>query len=98
MITDTQSRQAKAPAISSDRWHVVHARFAPELDSKHPFTRTIVSEHDDRVLAIAAARELLTELRRDHARRKVEQKDQVFVRKPGFVSLKLAGHSEAGRS
>ena len=98
MITEPHSRQAKAPAISSDRWHVVHARFLPEAEGKRAFTRSIVSEHDDRTLAVTAARKLLSELRRDHARRKVEQKDQVFVRKPGFVSLKSAPYSEAGRS
>lgn len=97
MIRETRTPKA-TPAVTSDQWHVVHARYVAESEGPRPFARAIVSEHASRADAIRSARELLTTLRQDASARAQEQRDQVFVRRPGFVSLLLAPRGKAGRS
>jgi hypothetical protein len=98
MIAETLTKR-HAPAITSDRWHVVHAKFDPAAHGeRRPFLRVISSEHDDRTKAVMAARSPLSRLRRKTAIMKISQRDQVFVRRPKFVSLVRAPHGKSGRS
>ncbi len=98
MIAETRTKR-HSPAITSDRWHVVHAKFnAAVYGERRPFLRVICSEHDDRGKAVKAARNLLSRLRRKAAITKAPQRDQVFVRRPSFVSLIFGPHRKAGRS
>jgi hypothetical protein len=86
----TKSRDA---AVTSDHWHVVHAEWCGECTPDPVFARSITSEHDDRNQAAGAAKKLKSGLRAVTAARPAEQRDQVFVRPPGFLSLKLAVRS-----
>ena len=88
MIKNTFTSKRVA-ALTSSRWHVVHARFLKSRKLR-PFTRSIVSEHDDRKAAVLAARALLFTLRRDAGDCPVEECDQVFVRRPNYKSFKTA--------
>lgn len=81
---------AQRPVWSSDRWHVVHARWVGNRDEAPRFDRTIVSEHDDRDAARSSARELIASLVAELAERSPATRDQVFVRRPGFQSFKNA--------
>jgi hypothetical protein len=96
MIEQTKTR-AKLPAITSNRWHVVHARWCgtPKLE---PFERSIVSEHDAREEAVEAAKSLLHTLRNSAGDRPLEERDQVFVRRPNFKSLAYARRRERKRT
>lgn len=80
------------PALTSDQWHVVHARLAGESKGKPSFERSIVSEHEDRAAAAIAAKRVLVSLAPMMDGRSPEGRDQVFVRKPDFKSLKTAKH------
>lgn len=88
MIKDVTTSKGTA-AITSDRWHVVLARF---VGSKRrlPFAREIVSEHDDRAASGRAAGTLRSTLNADGAAVPVLQQDEVFVCKPNFKTLKHA--------
>jgi hypothetical protein len=90
LIRDTLSRKSN-PSITSDRWHVVHARWSGNAAGVPSFARSITSEHADRATAIAAARALQTSLGSELATRPRLCRDQVFVRRPAFKTLKLAG-------
>ena len=90
MIQETLSNKRR-PALTSDRWHVVHARWSGERDGRPRFERTILSEHDDRSSAVKDAREFLSHLGPKMTERATAERDQLFVRKPGFRSLKNAG-------
>lgn len=90
MIKDTVSQNKKSPALTSDRWHVVHARWSGE-SSDHPrFVRSIESEHADRAAAAIAAKDLASTLGAEMAARPRATRDQILVRRPGFKSLKNA--------
>ena len=88
------STKKGADAITSDHWHVVHARFTSDQQDL-PFSRGIVSEHDDRAACVESARKLRAKLALESAGVAVEERDEVFVRKPFFRSLKLAARSTA---
>ena len=90
MIQETQSRRRNA-AITSDQWHVVRARWSGEIDAAPRFDRSVVSEHADRESAVESARTLMTGLRGEQAHLPPQNRDQVFVRGPGYKSLKTAG-------
>jgi len=87
MIRDILNRK-KNPAVTSDRWHVIHARWTGKSAEEPRFARSIVSEHEDRDAAVAAARKLVSRLRPQLAARSREDRDQVLVRRPHFKSLK----------
>jgi len=89
MIRDTLSPK-NSPALTCDHWHLVHARWNGVAVNEPRFERAIVSEHESREQAIAAARSLLTTLVPGMVERQPEQRDQVFVRRPGFTTLKRA--------
>jgi hypothetical protein len=96
MIQETLSR-TRQPALTSDRWHVVHACWSGAQEGRTRFERAIVSEHDDRLAACASARELVTRLSAEMEARAPAERDQLFVRKPGFRSLKTAGRLQRRR-
>jgi hypothetical protein len=89
MIRETLSRR-RSPALTSDRWHVVHARWSGDRSGEPRFLRTIVSEHEDRVAARSAARAVVDSIAGEMADRPQELRDQILVRRPGFKSLKSA--------
>jgi hypothetical protein len=89
VIRDTVTRSNR-PAITSDHWHVVRARWAGDESDDPEFTRSIVSEHPDRNSAVAAARELRASIDVTLGARPSAQRDQVFVRKPAFKSFRSA--------
>jgi hypothetical protein len=76
-------------AITSDQWHVVHSRLV-DVHSKRPYARGVHSEHADRVACYAAAKALRVKLAGLHAGVPEAERDEVFVRKPNFKTLKLA--------
>ena len=94
MIEEILNRK-NLPALTSDNWHVVHARRTSSPawrngTGKPSFERTIVSEHADRATAAAAAREISLSLAPSMAGVPREGQDQVFVRHPNYKSLKVA--------
>lgn len=91
MIKDALSHRRR-PSWTSDRWHVVHARWNGEASDSPKFERSIVSEHDDRNAARRAADELGQSLSTALAVRPEAERDQIFVRPPTFKSLKQAGY------
>ena len=87
MIRETLNLKKRA-VITSDRWHVVHARWSGVSERKPRFVRTIASEHEDRAKAFRALRALKLSLVAALAQRAEATRDQVFVRKPDFTTLK----------
>jgi hypothetical protein len=83
----TKNRDA---AVTSDQWHVIHAEWCGECTVNPTFARSITSEHVDKAEASAAAKKLKSSLKGVTDQRPLEQRDQIFVRPPGFLSLKLA--------
>lgn len=81
-------------AITSDQWHVVLSHFTTVLKGP-PFVRKVCSEHDDRAACVKAAKELRAKLAREGPNVPAEERDEVFVRKPNFKSLKLARRRSA---
>jgi hypothetical protein len=92
MIKDALTRRGN-PATSSDQWHVVHARWCGKDANHPPFARKVVSEHgDDRAAAVVAAKRLLAKIKDAMKGRPLAERDQVFVRRPEFCSLKFSAH------
>lgn len=89
MIKETLN-EASRPVVSSDRWHIVHARWDRNLTEEPRFSRTVVSEHDDQETAKQSARSFIGKLVSELAERPLHLRDQVFVRRPGYLSLKQA--------
>jgi len=87
MIKSTLSRNQN-PAVTSDRWHVLRARWTGETSGKPRFDREIVSEHGDRESAATAARKIVSTLASEMTGRATERRDQVLVRRPEYKSLK----------
>lgn len=87
MISDTTTARSR-PAITSDQWHVVRARW--HEGSATPYAREVVSEHPDRVSAADAARTCVAAIALEMTDRPRSERDQVFVRRPRFKSLKQA--------
>ena len=93
MITEVQTSKG-TPAITSDQWHTVHSRWLGGA-AKKPFVRSVHSEHEDSVACRKAAKELRQKLAREAAGMPEAERDEVFVRKPGYKTLKRAkGRSE----
>lgn len=88
MIHEVTNSKGHA-AITSDHWHVVHSRLAA-AGTAHPFVRSVHSEHDDRTACHAAACALRRSLRAASPNVPEIDRDEVFVRKPDFKSLKRA--------
>lgn len=82
-------------AITSDQWHVVHSHFT-DPRCELPFLRGVSSEHPDRSECVKAAKALLAKLATEAGNVPAAEKDEVYVRRPGFKSLK-AVKSRRGR-
>jgi hypothetical protein len=89
MISETKTARSRA-AITSDQWHVIRARWHSESNASHPYAREVVSEHPDRGSAADAARTCFAAMALEMAARPRDQRDQVFVRRPRYKSLKQA--------
>ncbi|MCC6671922.1 MAG: hypothetical protein IT458_12740 [Planctomycetes bacterium] len=74
-------------AITSDQWHVIHSHFT-DPRSDLPFLRGVSSEHPDRSECVKAAKALLARLESEASNVPAAEKDEVFVRRPGFKSLR----------
>jgi hypothetical protein len=90
LILDVLNKKGR-PSVTSDRWHVVHARCTGEPVDHPRFERTILSEHEDRTEAADAARIATLASAKEMAGLEPERRDQIFVRQPNYKSLKLAG-------
>ena len=80
--------------VTSDRWHVLHARWTKKKTAKPLYERAIISEHDDKESASKAARDLGASFQADMVGRERETRDQALVRRPGFRSLKIAPRTD----
>ena len=97
MIEETVNRKSN-PAITSDRWHVLIARWSGNRSGEPRFQRTILSEHESSAAAIRAARKVASSFSTQMDERPREKRDQVLVRKPGYKSLITAGRVKRRRS
>ena len=88
MITDVQTSKGTS-AITSDQWHVVHSRFV-DAGAKRRFVRSIHSEHADRLSCRKAALALQARLDAESPGVPEAERDEVFVCRPRFKSLKRA--------
>jgi hypothetical protein len=90
MIHQVLNRKGQ-PALCCDVWHLVHARFSVVADRTAPYERSIVSEHETREAGLRAARLYAAKLRKEGGTAPVEERDQLFLRAPGYVtSLRAA--------
>lgn len=88
MITEVQTSKG-TPAITSDQWHTVHSRWL-DGTGKASFVRSVHSEHADSGACRKAAKELREKLARETADLPEAERDEVFVRRPGYKTLKRA--------
>jgi hypothetical protein len=93
MIRETINRKS-SPAVTSDQWHVLHARWSGDLEGEPRFLRSIVSEHADSAAAANAARKIVSLFTKEMVARPRETRDQILVRRPGYKSLKTAKRVE----
>lgn len=84
--------------VTSDRWHVLHARWTKKNTGKPLYVRTIISEHDDKKSAAEAARDFVASFQAEMVGRQPNTRDQALVRRPRFRSLKIAPRIETRRS
>lgn len=96
MIKETLSKK-RHPALTSDQWHVVHARWSGETKGEPRFEREIVSEHEGRDSAAVAGRKIVASIAKEMAARPRDRRDQILVRRPSYKSLKTAGRLEKRR-
>ena len=87
MIKETLTRKNR-PAITSDRWHVIHCRWTGDPSGQPVFDRLIVSEHEDRAAAITAGSGLARSLAVELAEVPLARRDQVLVRRPAYKSFR----------
>ena len=99
MIQEVTTTKGTA-AITSDRWHVVHAR-CTNASGAMSFARAVHSEHENRDQCLAAARDLLRRLGRERRASAVDgavvEPDEVFARRPGFKTLKVSAQRRINR-
>jgi hypothetical protein len=89
VIRETRSRKHN-PALTSDQWHVVQARWTGNTNGEPLFARSIVSEHDKQADAMHAAREMESSVAAEVSAARTAHADQLFVRPPAFRTLKIA--------
>jgi hypothetical protein len=89
MIKNTTT-DCQREAITSDRWHVVQARWSGLPQRNSLFTRSIVSEHDTREESIAAGKALAATVTFAQADVEPGERDAIWVRRPEFKSLRHA--------
>ena len=85
-------------SVTSDRWHVLHARWTKKSPGKPLYVRAIISEHDDKESASKAARDLAASFQAEMVGREPETRDQALVRRPGYRSLKIAPRADSRRT
>lgn len=95
MIAEAKTSKGSA-ALTSDLWHVVHSRFMYR-GSRRPFLRSIHSEWRDRASCRAAAKALRLQLRQDNGEVPASERDEVFVRRPNFKTLRTAKATVPGQ-
>jgi hypothetical protein len=83
--------------LTSDRWHILRARWTGKLGATPLYVRAIVSEHDDKASAVQAGRELVSSFLAEMEGRTPETRDQALVRRPGYRSLKICHRAERRR-
>jgi hypothetical protein len=96
MIADALTGRQN-PATTSDQWHVVHSEWKGRASNHPPFARSIVSEHKNKAAADVAGKQLAMKLQTAQKKRPLEERDQIFVRPPGFRSLKFTAQRMAAR-
>jgi len=98
VISEVQT-DSGGTAITSDHWHIVHARYVFD-GATRPYLRSVHSEYEDRTACRHAARALRVHLIAQEKDVAPEKRDEVFVRKPNFKSLKIArsGHQRPSES
>lgn len=97
MIFETNTARGR-PAITSDQWHVVRARRHAGTAAPRAYDREVVSEHPDRQSAADAARGCVAAIAHEMPDRPRAERDQVFVRRPRFNSLKQAARVTKSKS
>lgn len=85
--------KAKQAVVTSDHWHVIHARWSGAAGVPS-FVLSIVSEHEDSASAVRAGRALKSSLAPTMTSRPREARDQVIIRRPSTESVKNAGRLE----
>jgi hypothetical protein len=88
VISVAQTAKGSA-AITSDQWHIVQSRLLHPGEPR-PFVRSVHSEHGDRLACRKAARALRAQLAKEWGAVPEDERDEVFVRRPGYKSLKAA--------
>jgi hypothetical protein len=88
MITEVQTSKG-TPAITSDKWYLVHSRWVT-ASGKGSFVRSVDSEHEDSGACRKAARKLRQKLANEGAELPEAERDEVFVRRPNYKTLKRA--------
>lgn len=88
MIREVETSKGK-PAITSDQWHVVHSRLVA-VGAKRPYARVIHSEHGERTACQKAAKALRVKIAEAESAVPAGERDEVFVRRPNFKTLKAA--------
>ena len=96
MIRETKNHK-NSPVLTSDRWHVLRARWNGDRSGEPVYERTIESEHEDSTSAADAARSLVANFVTEMDGRTRETRDQVLVRRPGYRSLKTAKRTKTRR-
>ncbi len=88
MISEVKTSKG-IPAITSDQWHVVRSQLL-YAGTKRPYARAIHSEHADRKSCGQAAKTLRHHLLTESTGKPNNERDEVFICRPNFKSLKLA--------
>jgi hypothetical protein len=97
MIRETKNHK-NSLVLTSDRWHVLRARWNGDSSGEPLYQRTIESEHEDSASAADAARTLVASFVTEMDGRTRETRDQVLVRRPGYRSLKIAKRTKSRRA
>jgi hypothetical protein len=97
VITNAMTKNQK-PAITSEKWHVVHSEWSAKRAGYPPFARRITSEHATEAAAVVAAKRLAAKLRPAMNDRPIENQDQVLVRPPRFRTLKYKSFTKPSGS
>jgi len=97
MIRQTKNHK-NSLVLTSDRWHVLRARWNGDSSGEPLYQRTIESEHEDSASAADAARTLVASFVTEMDGRTRETRDQVLVRRPGYRSLKIAKRTKSRRA
>jgi len=93
VIKELLNRRQRS-VLTSDQWHVLHARWVGNARGTARFERSIISEHVDRATAIESAKHFGGSHTPEQGERADEARDQILVRRPDAKSLKFAGRRQ----